>query len=67
MVGINIILSVGNEYVKLAWKFRGKPWQENRGFQHFRKFEREVCHNNAYPEIVFFITAQKNVYFILSH
>jgi hypothetical protein len=28
MVGINIILSVGNEYVKLAWEFIGKPWQE---------------------------------------
>jgi hypothetical protein len=28
MVGINIILSVWNEYVKLAWEFTGKPWQE---------------------------------------
>ncbi len=28
MVGVNIILSVGNEYVKLAWEFTGKPWQE---------------------------------------
>jgi hypothetical protein len=28
MVGINIILSVGNEYVKLAWEFAGKPGQE---------------------------------------
>jgi hypothetical protein len=27
-VGINIILSVGNEYVKLAWKFPGRPWRE---------------------------------------
>ncbi len=25
MVGINIILIVGNEYVKLAWEFTGKP------------------------------------------
>jgi hypothetical protein len=25
MVEINIILSVGNEYVKLAWEFTGKP------------------------------------------
>ncbi len=32
MVGINIILSVGNEYVKLAWEFTGKLWQENRDF-----------------------------------
>ncbi len=32
MVGINIILSVGNEYVKLAWEFTGKPWQEYLGF-----------------------------------
>ncbi len=28
MVGINIMLSVGNEYVKLAWAFTGKPWWE---------------------------------------
>ena len=28
IVGINIILSVGNEYVKLAWEFTGKPWRE---------------------------------------
>ncbi len=34
MVRINIILSVGNEYVKLTWKFTGKPWQENRDFLH---------------------------------
>jgi hypothetical protein len=25
---INIISSVGNEYVKLAWEFTGKPWRE---------------------------------------
>ncbi len=34
MVGINIILSVGKEYVKLTWEFTGKPWQENRDFLH---------------------------------
>ena len=28
MVGINIILTVGNEYVKLAWEITGKPGQE---------------------------------------
>jgi hypothetical protein len=28
MVGVNIILSVGNEYVKLAWEFTGTPWRE---------------------------------------
>ncbi len=28
MVEINIILSVGNEYVNLAWEFIGKPWRE---------------------------------------
>ena len=39
MVGINIILSVGNEYVKLAWEFTGKPWWENRNFLHLKKFE----------------------------
>ncbi len=30
IVGINIILSVGNEYVKLTWELTGKPWWENR-------------------------------------
>ncbi len=48
MVGINIILSVGNEYVKLAWKFTGKPWPENGDFLHLKKFEttqktRKLC------------------------
>jgi hypothetical protein len=28
MEGINIILSVGNEYVKLAWELTGKPGRE---------------------------------------
>jgi hypothetical protein len=32
MVGINIILSIGNEYVKLAWEFTGKPWREKWNF-----------------------------------
>ncbi len=34
MVGINIILSVGKEYVKLTWEFTGKLWQENSDFLH---------------------------------
>ncbi len=34
MVGINIILSVGNEHVKLTWEFTGKPWREDRDFLH---------------------------------
>ena len=29
MVGINIILSCGKEYVKFAWEFICKPGQEN--------------------------------------
>ncbi len=29
MVGINIILSCGYEYVKLAWEFICKPGREN--------------------------------------
>ena len=32
MVGINIILSVGNEYVKVTWEFTGKPWGEYMDF-----------------------------------
>ncbi len=48
MVGINIILSVGNEYVKIAWGFTGKPWRENRDFLHLKKFHmtqktRKLC------------------------
>jgi hypothetical protein len=34
MVGIDIIVSVGNEYVKLTWEFTGKPWRENGDFLH---------------------------------
>ncbi len=29
MVGINIMLSWGKEYVKLAWEFTCKPGREN--------------------------------------
>jgi hypothetical protein len=32
MVGINIMLSCGKEYVKLAWEFICKPGQENLDF-----------------------------------
>ncbi len=32
MVGINIFLSCGKEYVKLAWEFACKPGQENLDF-----------------------------------
>jgi hypothetical protein len=32
LVGINIILSFGKEYVKLAWEFTIKPGQENWDF-----------------------------------
>jgi hypothetical protein len=39
MVGINIILSVGKEYVKLAWEFTGKPLRENRDFLQVKKIE----------------------------
>ncbi len=39
MVGIKIILSVGNEYVKSVWEFIGKPGWENRDFLHLKKFE----------------------------
>ncbi len=32
MVGINIMLSCGKEYVKLVWEFICKPGQENLDF-----------------------------------
>ncbi len=39
MVGINIILSCGKEYVKLAWEFICKPGQENLAFLQVKKIE----------------------------
>jgi hypothetical protein len=38
-VGINIILSCGKEYVKLAWKFICKPGRENLDFLQVKKSE----------------------------
>jgi hypothetical protein len=32
LVGINIILSFGKEYVKFAWEYTGKPGRENWDF-----------------------------------
>ena len=37
MVGINIILSCGLEYVKLAWEFICKPGRENLDFLQVKK------------------------------
>jgi hypothetical protein len=39
MVGNNIILSCGKEYVKLAWEFICKPGQENLDFLQLKKIE----------------------------
>ncbi len=39
MVGINIILSCGEEYVKLAWEFICKPGWENLDFLQVKKSE----------------------------
>ena len=39
MVGINIMLSCGKEYVKLAWEFICKPGQENLDFLQVKKIE----------------------------
>ncbi len=38
-VGINIMLSCGNEYVKLAWEFMCKPGQEDLDFLQVKKSE----------------------------
>ncbi len=66
MVGINIILSVGNEYVKLAWEFTGKPWLENRYFLHLKKFETiQICkvimgiHRQAMAGVMGFLTLEE--------
>ena len=39
MVGINIILSCGKEYVNLAWEFICKPGRENLDFLQVKKSE----------------------------
>ncbi len=39
MVGINIMLSCGKEYVKLGWEFICKPGQENLDFLQVKKSE----------------------------
>ncbi len=39
MLGINIILSCGKEYVKLAWEFICKPGRENLDFLQVKKSE----------------------------
>ncbi len=39
MVGINIILSCGEEYVKFAWEFICKPGRENKDFLQVKKIE----------------------------
>jgi hypothetical protein len=39
MVGINIILSCGKEYVKLAWEFICKPGRDNLDFLQGRKLK----------------------------
>jgi hypothetical protein len=39
MVGINIILSCGKKYVKLAWEFICKPGRENLDFLQVKKIE----------------------------
>ncbi len=39
MVGINIMLSCGKLYVKLAWEFICKPGQENLDFLQVEKSE----------------------------
>jgi hypothetical protein len=38
-VGINIMLSCGKEYVKLAWEFICKPGRENLDFLQVKKSE----------------------------
>jgi hypothetical protein len=39
MVGINIMLSCGKEYVQLAWEFICKPGRENLDFKQVKKRE----------------------------
>ncbi len=40
-VGINIMLSCGKEYVKLAWEFICKPGRENLDFLQVKKSEND--------------------------
>jgi hypothetical protein len=57
MVGIKIILSAGNEYVKLAWEFTGKPWRENIDFLHLKKFET-TQKNRVHIEVLCILESQ---------
>ncbi len=58
-VGIYTISSVGNEYVKLAWEFTGKPWRENRDFQHLKRFEMlKKTINRVHIEVLCILESQ---------
>ncbi len=47
-VGVNIMLSCGKEYVKLAWEFICKPGQENLDFLQVKKSEMTGKKKNLY-------------------
>ena len=51
MVGINIILSCGNEYVQFAWELICKPGRENLDFLQVKKSEmtRKTKRSPLYP------------------
>ncbi len=42
MVGINIILSCGKEYIKFAWEFICKPGRENLVFLQVKKIKNDL-------------------------
>ncbi len=48
MVGINIMLRCGKEYVKLAWEFICKPGRENLDFLQVKKSEMTGKTKNIY-------------------
>ncbi len=59
MVGTNIILIVGNECVKLAWEFTGKPWQENREFYIWRNLKQlKKQENRIHIEVLCILESQ---------
>jgi hypothetical protein len=53
MVGINTILSCGNEYVMFVWEFICKPGRENLDFLHLKKIEMtKRLKNIVYIEVL---------------
>jgi hypothetical protein len=56
MVGINIMLSYGKEYLKFAWEFICKPGRENLDFLYLKEIEMtQKTTNIVYIEVLYIL------------